>query len=49
MSDEDASEVATELKQIKDDNLGNSSHWLIQFATPEQEEIMKSKSLPLDF
>jgi len=49
MSGEDASKVATELKQIKENNLGNKPEWLLQFATPEQEEIMKSKSYPLDF
>ena len=47
--DKDASGVAARLKEIQDNNLENKLEWLLQFASPEQKEIMEFKSYPLDF
>ena len=41
LNGEDVTEVASELKEIKEKNLGNNPEWLKQFETDDQKEVVK--------
>ena len=41
LNGDDVTEIASELKEIKEKNLGNNPEWLKQFLTDDQKEVVK--------